>query len=311
MSDEQSTEVTSAADGEMTEARDSEPVALTVLQEQALQQLAAGTSIKETARVVGVGRRTVHRWLKEDANFAAAYNAWRRETVDSGRARVLAMTDLALDTVQNAMLQGNARIAVQVAKATGALDAPRPGPSDAGELRRRRELKEGKRELRLEAEEKQYRKESGRDDEANYDNVLWLEHYISTMIALRECAVAKEAPEVRAARVARLKVENPHYVSREEKTARLLQLIDEGFDPFAVPLRADKASPAPQPAEATLISAGPKQLPPAEPAALTSAPAVAKTLATRAFGSTAPARKQRPYDANAADPLDAEHWVDL
>jgi hypothetical protein len=42
-----------------------------VLQERALQQLAAGTGVKETARVVGVHRRTVHRWLAADPNFAA------------------------------------------------------------------------------------------------------------------------------------------------------------------------------------------------------------------------------------------------
>jgi hypothetical protein len=178
MSEEQSAEAVTKPEAEVIDAADSKPLELSAAQERALQQLAAGTSIKETARVVGVGRRTVHRWLKEDANFAAAYNAWRRETVDSGRARVLAMTDLALDTVQNAMLQGNARVAVQVARAAGALDAPRPGPIDPEELRRRRELREGKRELALEAAEQQFQKDSGEDDESNYDNVQWLERYI-------------------------------------------------------------------------------------------------------------------------------------
>jgi DNA-binding CsgD family transcriptional regulator len=47
-------------DEEVMDASNSKPLALTALQERALQQLAAGTSIMETARVMGVHRRMVH-----------------------------------------------------------------------------------------------------------------------------------------------------------------------------------------------------------------------------------------------------------
>jgi len=60
MPEEQSIEVIAEPDGEGEDASESKPGALTALQERALQQLAAGTSIMETARVMGVHRRMVH-----------------------------------------------------------------------------------------------------------------------------------------------------------------------------------------------------------------------------------------------------------
>ena len=112
--------------------------ALPAAQEIALQQLVSGNSILQAAQAARVDRRTVYRWIRSDPHFAAAYNAWQHEMLASGRTRLLAMTDLALDTVQSAMLQGDARVAVQVAKATGAMDIPKPGTTEPGRFYRRK-----------------------------------------------------------------------------------------------------------------------------------------------------------------------------
>jgi hypothetical protein len=60
--------------------------------------------------------------------------------------RLLAMTDLALDTLQSAMLHGNPRGRRTVAKATGAMDIPEPGTTDAGRFYRRKRLRDAKRQ---------------------------------------------------------------------------------------------------------------------------------------------------------------------
>jgi hypothetical protein len=250
-----------------------------------------------------VHRRTVHRWLAADANFAAAYNAWQRETIDSGRARVLAMTDLALDTVQTAIQQGNARVAVQVAKATGALDAQRPRSSDPDLIRRRSKLREGRRELKLAAEEREHRKVAGPPPELRYDDVVWLEKFIDDLMILRHTALTKETPEVRAARLAQKPDPDLHCYPG---TAVLLRLADEQRNP---PLRLPhQALPAPPISPATAV-------PPAEPAVLGGAsggaPVMTKALATRVPGSGQVQSMHKPYDPDAVDPLDDAHWVNL
>ncbi len=44
-----------------------------------LEQLVAGATITHAAETGAVDRSTVHRWLREDYAFLAAYNAARRE----------------------------------------------------------------------------------------------------------------------------------------------------------------------------------------------------------------------------------------
>lgn len=304
MPEEQSADPTiSQVDGEKKDAGDPKAIVLSTLQEQALQQLAAGTSIRETARVIGVHRRTVHRWLAADSNFAAAYNAWQRETVDSGRARVLAMTDLALDTVQTAIQQGNARVAMQVAKATGALDAPRPKQMDPELLRRQRQIREGRRALRLAAEEKQYREEGGQPGELRYEDVVWLEKYIDDLMILRRTALNKETPEVRAARLAMKLDPDLHCYPG---TLRLLRLADEEHNPRlplpseTLPATTEVAGTAPP------ISPAPSAAP-----TLSGASVVTKATAVRVVGSGQIQSVNKPYDPDAVDPLDDEHWVNL
>ena len=69
-----------------TKAAEEEPT-ISAEQEQAIGLLGAGKSVAEAAEVMGVSRGTVHRWLREDAEFVAAYNAWRREVGRAARMR--------------------------------------------------------------------------------------------------------------------------------------------------------------------------------------------------------------------------------
>jgi hypothetical protein len=355
MSEEQSVELVSASQqAEGVDAAEAQPLALSAVQERALQQLAAGTSIRETACVIGVHRRTVHRWLAGDANFAAAYNAWQRETIDSGRARVLAMTDLALDTVQTALQQGNARVALQVAKATGALDTPRPMASDPKTLLRRRELREGKRQLKLAAAEKQLKIDRGEDPKRDWmKDAEEVEGQIEWLLELRQEALKIETPKAREQRL------NWHRYHRRSKPSGFLPLLEladaavaaeasgkfpaiengrnipDGSVPYAAPLAAcatgnpiksggdepeaiDPATgaladppPFPTPTTAAGRAAVAAAVPPTEPAALGGASVVTKALATRVAGSGQVQSVHKPYDPDAVDPLDEEHWVNL
>lgn len=127
---------------------------LTVPQRIALESIAHGSSIKAAAKSAGVKRQTVHRWIKSDPDFAAAYNAWEREALDSAHARALAITDAAFDVIDAAIRNGNLNAALHVVKAAGAL-APRPtGPSDPATLRRREDIRRTRQDAKLERAEK-------------------------------------------------------------------------------------------------------------------------------------------------------------
>lgn len=192
---------------------------LTPVQEVAMQRLIAGSSIQQAARAAQVDRRTLSRWLHNDPYFAAAFAAWQREVVASGRARVLAMTDIALDAVQNAILQGDGRVALQVAKATGALDAPKPGTTDAAWFRHRQKLRDDARqeEIRLAGIDERLQQLS---DPTR--RVAYCEDIIDTYV--RHLYDALRA-EPRGARIARLDDQSKRHRDYHPMTVRLLNTI--------------------------------------------------------------------------------------
>lgn len=105
-----------------------------------MSYITAGHSTAKSARFGRVSRRTVYRWLKDDANFCAAYNAWRRELMESAKTRVLAMADDAVDTIHNAILAGNVNASLAVAKSMGLLAKPRVGPDEPHRVAHRRRV---------------------------------------------------------------------------------------------------------------------------------------------------------------------------
>lgn len=232
---------------------------LTTPQEQALRHLATGKSIAAAARSSGVSRRTIFRWLESDHHFAAAYNAWRKETVASGRARVLAMADVALDTVQSAIRDGNARVAVQIAKAAGVLDPSKPGTTDPSRFYLRKRLRDARVQKELaSAESEEAMNKRSREFHRHPGHC---EYMIDSYIKSRREALRAESPSDRARRLE----EQPKYHRKYDPiTLRLFATLD-AEDAAQPPARDDgnAVDSAPAPDNATVVG------PPAAPSAPT------------------------------------------
>ncbi len=128
-------------------------VQLSEAQERVLVELTLGRSICAAATAAGVHRGTVHRWMTDDPLFAAAYHGWQSETRSSAQARFLAMSDLAVDNVCDALRKGDARTSLVVLKGLGLLTAVKPGSADADELARERDIEKRKKEAELRSRE--------------------------------------------------------------------------------------------------------------------------------------------------------------
>jgi hypothetical protein len=126
---------------------------LTPQQEQAIEYLAAGTSVVKTAELVSVDRTTIYRWL-HDPDFQAGLHQRRREVYLAIQLRLMAVTDRALDNHAKAIEEGDlptSRFHLQhlLAKTVPGLEAADPqylraiADLEAG----RRQLDEGQRRL--------------------------------------------------------------------------------------------------------------------------------------------------------------------
>jgi len=78
-------------------------------QTRVLAEISVGKSITAAAASAGVNRMTIYRWQRNDANYRAALNAWRRQTADSVRHRLLAMADRAVAAISNALSDADAQ----------------------------------------------------------------------------------------------------------------------------------------------------------------------------------------------------------
>ena len=102
----------------------------------ALASLASGSSVTDAAEGSGVDRTTVHRWLREDVVFQAAWNSLRRDMWGEIETNLDSLLADALHAVREAVRDGDARIAMAVLKGSGVLSqASEIGPEDPGELR--------------------------------------------------------------------------------------------------------------------------------------------------------------------------------
>jgi hypothetical protein len=121
-------------------------------QQQALELLVAGKTVTESAATVGVSRLTIYRWLKDDANFKAAYHQWHEQLQRSSRTRLLMLTEKATLAVEKALDAGDAKTAMQLLRGMGILKDIPPGSTDPAEIRRRLQLEEKRKELDLREE---------------------------------------------------------------------------------------------------------------------------------------------------------------
>ena len=106
---------------------------LSVEQLNAIDVLVQGRSDQETAVTVGVARETVTRWRNDNPHFAAQLNRQRRLIWGNSHDRLRALASKAVDTLDLALQNGDARAAVEVLKAVGLYGQlpPTSGPEDA------------------------------------------------------------------------------------------------------------------------------------------------------------------------------------
>jgi hypothetical protein len=91
---------------------------LTPKQEEAIAALIAYPTIKQAAQAVGVGERTLHRWLVEDQPFIAAYGQARRVTFAQAVAQSQRLLPLALNTLGQIMADKSVPASSRVSAAT-------------------------------------------------------------------------------------------------------------------------------------------------------------------------------------------------
>jgi hypothetical protein len=92
---------------------------------KARDALITGRTITEAASDAGVHRSTVHRML-DDAEFVASLNARRSELRPAADSRLDHLQAKALDALEAALDDGNARIALALLKGVGLLDGEKP-----------------------------------------------------------------------------------------------------------------------------------------------------------------------------------------
>ena len=144
---------------------------LTLAQQRAFQQLISGVSISQTSKATGVPVRSISGWVNNHPKFIAALNAWKRDQLESGRASMLAMTDDIGATLRSGVRQGNTNIAFRMADKMGMLAVSNPGPTDADEIERRRQIRLARTEDQLHDAEHKY--DLDLRDRAEREDIAW------------------------------------------------------------------------------------------------------------------------------------------
>lgn len=111
--------------------------------------LLAGQPVTAAAGAADVARETVHRWLKDDFQFRAAYNAARNELRDAWRVKLDSLAEKAIHAVERAISANDAKAALVVLRGLGLLDGKAPASAeddpdklkDAAEERKKEEVR--------------------------------------------------------------------------------------------------------------------------------------------------------------------------
>ena len=108
---------------------------LTPAQHLALEALLAGRTVTDAAAAAQVDRTTLHRWLKDDMAFQAAFNRGKRELRDAAHVRLMQVAAKAVDCVEQAVESRDAKTALAVLRGLGLLDGnPEIGSDDPATL---------------------------------------------------------------------------------------------------------------------------------------------------------------------------------
>jgi DNA-binding MarR family transcriptional regulator len=91
-------------------------------QRQAMEWLMQGGSVSEAAQYAGVSRQTVSRWIHEDPDFSALLELWQDQVKCTNKARLVSLTEAALDTVSDAIRNHrDVKAAIAILKGAGVL----------------------------------------------------------------------------------------------------------------------------------------------------------------------------------------------
>lgn len=101
-----------------------------------MQALLSGEQITAAAKTAKVNRSTLHRWLKEP-EFLAALNTCRSELREAQHDRLASLASSAIEVIEQALEEGDARTALAVLRGVGLLDGqtPHTGPTNADRIR--------------------------------------------------------------------------------------------------------------------------------------------------------------------------------
>ena len=94
---------------------------LSPAQVKVLAEMLTGKTITDAATAAGVERITVHRWLRENFAFQAAWNRDRQELRRETYARLERLAAKAADCLEKAIDGGDVKAALEIIKGTGIL----------------------------------------------------------------------------------------------------------------------------------------------------------------------------------------------
>jgi hypothetical protein len=124
-----------------------DPFTLPPKQELAVNALVCGKRAAEAAAVAGVTPRTLRRWIRDDARFAAVLNSRLADFRGATIARLNLLADSAVVTVAKAVIDGDAKVGMHVLRGLGFFTGKLSeiGPTDAqtiSDARARQEMLE-------------------------------------------------------------------------------------------------------------------------------------------------------------------------
>lgn len=108
--------------------------ALTAQQAAAVDLLAAGRTVTDTADAIGVTRQTVSEWLHHNPEFQAALNLRRHELWTGLSDRLRAALPRALDVLELMLQANDLRAALAIIKAAGPATLAPVGPTTAEDI---------------------------------------------------------------------------------------------------------------------------------------------------------------------------------
>jgi hypothetical protein len=96
-----------------------------------LMEMMKGTSISTISQEQQISRNTIYYWMRHDAAFIAAVNAWRRRARQEVGDQLLLLSTRAMNNVRRAVYDNNLQASLTVLKSQGLLTPrKRPKPRD-------------------------------------------------------------------------------------------------------------------------------------------------------------------------------------